>query len=147
MLVRFANFEMGFGYTSNRMQGFTGTTYGTPAKFDHSLTAQVVDVEIKSDAEFLKIIKELKDAYHIPLRKWVPILKMEEAKAEPFERPMTAFDANPEYFPNAGIQKSPLANMHHKTLRALAKAENVDVTACKSVPEMAAAIEAHRKAA
>lgn len=135
MLVRFANFEMGFGYTSNRMQGFTGTTYGTPAKFDHSLTAQVVDMEIKSDAEFLKIIKELKDAYHIPLRKWVPILKMEAAN------PVVAMP------PQGNNIESSLAKMHHKTLRALAKAENVDVTACRSVPEMAAAIEAHRKAA
>lgn len=55
------------------MQGWTGKSYGSPSRWHPTLAAQAVELECNTQPEWLAILRDLKDAWHMPLRRWVPV--------------------------------------------------------------------------
>lgn len=104
MKILFLNFELGFDCGSQLMQGWTGKTYGGPSRWHPTLAAQSVELEVTSQADWLGIIRDLKDAWHLPLRRWVPLPDF--AALESPARPPAAMEFEAGY--NLGMDGRPL---------------------------------------
>lgn len=157
MLLRFVNFDLGWDSSNGRMYGFTDVAFGSPSRFDATLQGQVVEVDVKDEREYLRIIRELKAAYHLPLRKWVPLPDFKSAVDEIMPLPPGVQYAVPESAANhlqindaevaLVLGKPPLDGKPFFALRKIAKEEGADISNAHGVAEVRAAIEAHRKAA
>lgn len=144
MKIRFVNFELGFGSSVTLMQGWTHGAFGPPSRYSAEFGGQVVELEVKDEVEYLKIIKELKNAYHMPLRRWVPVPDFAEmAAAVPKwdEQERASYLARSRA-PNPPEPVAP--TMHHSKLGRIARAENIDLAGCRTRAEMAEAIIAAR---
>lgn len=75
--VTLYNRDVGSGTVAHLVQGYSGKSYGSsrfnPARGHHSFTVTVED-----ERAYERMMDDLAAAWHLPLRKWVPMLAREE---------------------------------------------------------------------
>ena len=86
--IDLVNYELGFSSPPRLVQGYSSKSYGL-ARFSPKYNAHVLTLTLE---EYNKAAKDLSKAWHQSLRRWVPIIVVDEAAetAEPPKKPVVA---------------------------------------------------------
>jgi len=86
--IDLVNYELGFSSPPRLVQGYSSKSYGL-ARFSPKYNAHVLTLSLE---DYNKAAKDLSKAWHQSLRRWVPIVVVEEASdtAEQPKKPVVA---------------------------------------------------------
>ena len=148
--IQLINYEMGYGTPPVRVQGYSGATYAT-SRFDSQHGCHVAKITV---AEYNKAAKDLSRAWHLSMRRWVPMIPEAESIAaapivelpappeEPAE-PLQLFEEAPAQPDQPAPLRDVLMATHISTLKKMARDRNIAMEATATKEEIVSALLAH----
>ena len=142
------NYEMGYGTPPVRVQGYSGATYAT-SQFDSKHGCHVAKITV---AEYNKAAKDLSRAWHLSMRRWVPLIPEVAAVASAVEppapveepaEPLQLFEEAPAQPEQPAPLRDVLATTHISTLKKMARDRNLAMSPTATKEEIIAALLAH----